>query len=271
MHNKTLAIRDAKMNVIDLGEGSPVLLVHGFPLSQNMWEFQILEFAKTHRVICPDLAGFGLSQCDKPRTDLRSHSRDLSDTLDALNIQEPVVFCGLSMGGYIGWEFWKQYPEKTSGMIACNTRAANDSPEVARGRRIAAKSIFKTGTQVLAQQMAPRLLYNAPQERQQQIQSGVEKIIESTLPDSIAAGQLAMSNRPDATPWLPTIDCPALFIGGEYDEITTTREMTSNAALLPNAQFIEIEKAGHLTPLEQPESFNHHVLEFLNSNRLGQP
>ena len=79
-----------------------------------------------------------------------------------------------------------------------------------------------------------------------------------------------MSNRPDATSWLPTIDCPALFIGGEYDEITTTREMTSNAALLPHAQFIEIKKAGHLTPLEQPESFNHHVLEFLNANRFCQ-
>lgn len=266
MLKKTLAINDAQINVVDLGKGPPVLLVHGFPLDLNMWKSQIVEFSKTHRVICPDLAGFGLSQCREPRMQLRSHAQDLSDLLAALDVHERVVYCGLSMGGYIGWEFWKQNPEKVSGMIACNTRAANDSLEVARGRRIAAKSIYQTGTLFLAQQMASRLLYSDPREPKNTIQSDVEKTIESTSPDSIAAGQIAMSNRADAAPWLPMINCPALFIGGEHDEITTTREMSSDAALLPNAQFVEIKNAGHLTPLEQSESFNHHVLEFLNSN-----
>ncbi|MDA7870788.1 alpha/beta hydrolase [bacterium] len=267
MIKKTLSVRDALLHVVDEGQGPPLLLIHGFPLNQRMWEFQILEFAKTHRVICPDLAGFGLSQCGEPRLDLRSHAEDISDILDALNVRERVVFCGLSMGGYIGWEFWKKYPEKISKIIACNTRAASDSLEVARGRRIAAKSIFKTGTQILAKQMAPRLLYSNPQERIKTIQLSVEQMIESTSPDSIAAGQLAMSNRSDATAWLPMIDCPTLFVGGQYDEITTTQEMSSNAALICNAQFVEIKTAGHLTPLEQPDSFNHQVLEFLNSNR----
>lgn len=270
MLKKKLVIRDSQINVVDMGQGPPVLLIHGFPLNQKMWESQILEFSKTHRVICPDLAGFGLSQCSQPRLHLRNHAHDLSDMLDALNVHESVIFCGLSMGGYIGWEFWKQYPEKISGMVACNTRAANDSLEVARGRKIAAKSIFKTGTQLLAQQMAPRLLCSGSQEQTSHIQSTVKMMIEQTSPESIAAGQIAMSDRSDATPWLPMIDCPALFVGGEYDEITTTQEMSSNAELLPNAQFIEIKKAGHLTPLEQPDSFNHQVLEFLNSSQFCQ-
>lgn len=264
MLKKILCIRDAQLHVVDHGQGPPLLLIHGFPLNQNMWEFQIVEFAKTHRVICPDLAGFGLSQCYEPRVNLRSHADDLADILDVLNVGERVNFCGLSMGGYIGWEFWKKYPEKISRIIACNTRAANDNPEVARGRKIAAKSIFKTGTQILAQQMAPRLLYHNPQLGSNTIQTSVEKMIESTSPDSIAAGQLAMSNRPDATSWLPLIDCPTLFIGGQYDEITTTQEMSRNAALICNAQFVEIKKAGHLTPLEQPGVFNHQVLKFLD-------
>lgn len=264
MLKKTLPIRDAQLHVVDHGQGPPLLLIHGFPLNQSMWKFQILEFAKTHRVLCPDLAGFGLSQCSEPRVNLQSHADDLADLLDGLNVQERVNFCGLSMGGYIGWEFWKKYPEKISRIIACNTRAANDTPEVARGRKIAAKSIFKTGTQTLAQQMAPRLLYHNPQLGSNTIQTTVEKMIESTSPDSIAAGQLAMSNRPDATSWLPMIDCPTLFIGGQYDEITTTQEMSSNAALIGNARFVEIEKAGHLTPLEQPRAFNHQVLNFLD-------
>ena len=270
MLKKKLAVRDSQINVVDMGQGPPVLLIHGFPLNQTMWNSQILEFSKSHRVICPDLAGFGLSQCSQPRLHLRDHARDLSEMLDVLNVLESVIFCGLSMGGYIGWEFWKQYPEKISGVVACNTRAANDTPEVARGRKIAAKSIFKTGTQLLARQMAPRLLSSGSQEQTSSLQPTVEKMIEQASPDSIAAGQIATSTRADATSWLPMIDCPALFVGGEYDEITTTREMSSNAALLPNAQFIEIKKAGHLTPLEQPESFNDQVLGFLNSSQFCQ-
>lgn len=271
MFKKTLSIGDSQFHVIDHGQGPPLLLVHGFPLNQSMWKFQISKFAKTHRVICPDLAGFGLSQCDQPRATLQNHAEDLSHLLDALNVQERVIFCGLSMGGYIGWEFWKHYPEKISGIVACNTRAANDSPEVARARLISAKSIFKTGTQVLAQQMAPRLIYGKPQELKTSIQSALEQMIESASPESVAAGQVAMSTRHDATSWLPMIDCPTLFVGGQYDQITTAQEMSNNAELIPNAQFVEIQGAGHLTPLEQPESFNTRVLEFFNSTHFRRP
>ena len=133
------------------------LFVHGFPLDHSMWRFQFDEFAKRNRVICPDLAGFGASPASQTPTSMKSFAQDLVALLDVLNVSQPVVYCGLSMGGYIGWQFWKHHRDRLSHLVACDTRAANDAPEVARARKIAAQTVRKTGSQPVADAMVERL------------------------------------------------------------------------------------------------------------------
>ena len=71
---------------------------------------------------------------------------DLAALLDGLAIREPVVLCGLSMGGYVALQFWKKYADRLRGLILCNTRANADSPETAANRLAVADRLTHEGT-----------------------------------------------------------------------------------------------------------------------------
>jgi pimeloyl-ACP methyl ester carboxylesterase len=256
-------VRGKNTNLIDVGSGPTVLLVHGFPLDHSMWKYQFEPLAKKFRVVCPDLPGFGASESGSPPISMRGWADDLSDLLDVLEI-ETVTFCGLSMGGYIGWQFWKHHRDRLSGLIACDTRAAADSETVARGRRVSAKAVLAHGTKSLAEAM-PSKLFSAQslQQRENDVQM-IRTVIARTDREIVAGAQLAMGQRADATEWLDEIEIPTLFIVGEHDGITPPDEMQENANRVIGSQFMQIPDAGHLPPLENSDVFNLAVMKFLN-------
>lgn len=264
MNTQRVTIGESTFNVAVEGSGQPILFVHGFPLDHSMWRFQFDEFSKRNQVICPDLPGFGQSPRGGVPLSMQSIADDLSKLLDALAIDEPVVFCGLSMGGYVGWQFWKHHRQRLSHLVACNTRAANDAPEVARARRIAAQSVRQTGSQTVADTMIEKLFYQFDDPANKQIVDSVYEVIMNTDAESIANGQLAMAARSDATHGLAAIDVPTLFVVGEHDVITPPEEMRQNSDLAPCSKLMTIKKAGHMSPLEQPIEFNRGLREFLD-------
>ena len=70
---------------------------------------------------------------------------DLAALLDALGIGEPVVLCGLSMGGYIAFQFWRRHAARLRALILCDTRAAADGPEAAAARHVMAERVLREG------------------------------------------------------------------------------------------------------------------------------
>lgn len=270
---KTLELNGRRVKFIDQGNGEPLLLVHGFPLDHSMWLQQIDFFQTKYRVICPDLPGFGASESTQEAAaegNDRSFSMEgladwLVDLLDAIDCQQPVNFCGLSMGGYIGWQFCRRHASRVKSMIAANTRAAADDELVRRARHMAAAQVRVSGAGPVADAMVQKLFYLPDEQKALDVDyiAQVHQTIRTTAPSSIAAGQIGMSQRIDATAWLGEIEVPMLFVGGEFDEITTPVEMRSNADAVSNAQFEIIPAASHLTPLEQPAAFNAVVDRFL--------
>ena len=113
------------------GQGTPLILLHAFPLSSAMWETQIETFSKTHRVIAPDARGFGGSDGfrENETPSILQRACDLNALLDALKIEEKIILCGLSMGGYIALAFAREYSQRLRGLILCDTRAEADTPE----------------------------------------------------------------------------------------------------------------------------------------------
>ena len=120
------------MCYIERGEGIPLLLVHGFPLDHSMWTAQIDRFCTHCRVIAPDLPGFGRSPAVGDKVGMAQFADELTELLDVLEIAEPVVFCGLSMGGYIAFQFWRRHRSRLRGLVLCDSRATADSPEAAQ-------------------------------------------------------------------------------------------------------------------------------------------
>src|SRR5262245_18259333 len=125
-------VDSATLEVTEAGSGPVLLLVHGFPLDHQMWRRQIDTFAMTHRVVAPDLRGFGLSTVTPGIVTMDRYADDLALLLDAMEIREPITFCGLSMGGYIAWQFVERHRARLAKLILCDTKAAPDTPEAAK-------------------------------------------------------------------------------------------------------------------------------------------
>jgi len=245
------------------GEGPPLLLVHGFPLDSSMWNGQFEPLSRASTVIAADLPGFGRSGLGNGAGSIDSYADRLAELLTGPGISSPVVFCGHSMGGYVGWSFLRRHRERVGGMILCHTRSKADSATIARGRRLAAQRVTESGTQALVDDMLLKLVSKATQIGNPEVAIRLQAIMLAAGRDSVSAALVAMAERKDSTSLLAEIDFPVLVVAGEDDPITPAEEMQELANGIRGSTFRLIAGTGHISPMEQPDRFNHLVAEFL--------
>jgi 3-oxoadipate enol-lactonase len=253
---------------VERGSGPTLLLVHGFPLDNTMWAQQIDVLAASCRVIAPDLRGFGRTggKVDDKVT-MEQFADDLASLLDALGVGEPVVFCGLSMGGYIAFQFWRRHTERLRGLILCDTRAVSDTPEAADGRIVMADRVLRNGPGPLVEAMLPRLFSEGTRRGRPELIDRVRQTMMATDRRAIAAALRGMAERPDMTAALGQIRCPTLVVVGAEDATSTPAEMQGLARSIPGATFVEVRGAGHLSPAEDPAAVNAAMHGFLANLR----
>lgn len=260
---RMIDVSGVRFRVADVGTGPAILFAHGFPLDHTMWAAQIDEFSKTHRVIAPDLRGFGGTDGTLYSVSMEQFADDLIGVLEALEVDQPVTFCGLSMGGYIGWQFAFRHPEWLGRLILCDTRSAADSAEAAANRLKMADIVMKEGPEPVVWAMMPKLFAPFTAQRQPALIALVRQTVMATSPTAIAAAHRGMAVRPDVTAMLSEIRVPTLVIVGEYDAISPPAEMKAFAAEIPDSRFVTIPDAGHMAPMENPVAVNAAIAEFL--------
>lgn len=244
-----------------VGEGEPVLFIHGFPLSGEMWRGASEALSDRWRCIVPDLRGHGRSGASAGATMAR-YADDLAALLDMLKELRPVVVVGLSMGGYIAFEFYRRHRVRVRAMVLCDTRAEADAPDGAAKREAMAQDVLKNGSRAAADAMIDKLFATgtSPQLRQHWLDA-----MSRNPPVGVAAAARALATRPDSTPTLATIDCPTLLVVGREDAITPLAAMEAMASAIEGARPEIIEGAGHMPPVEQPGEFNRILRGFLES------
>jgi pimeloyl-ACP methyl ester carboxylesterase len=258
----TVKVHDGELAYTDQGSGRPLLLVHGFPLDGTMWSGQTAPLAERFRVLVPDLRGFGNSSVLPGLVTMQRMADDLAEMLAALEVSQPVIFCGLSMGGYVAWQFALRHRQHLSRLILCDTRAAADSDETAANRIGLAQRVLKEGPSFVAEAMLPKLFAKTTIETGSPVVEATRQVILRTDPKGISAAARGMAQRRNVTELLPQIDLPTLLICGEHDAITPPDEMKSVAEKLPQATYVQIAGAGHMAPLEKPTEVNQAILEF---------
>jgi pimeloyl-ACP methyl ester carboxylesterase len=264
---KSIQVAGVRLEVFDEGTGpTTILFAHGFPLSHAMWLGQLKPLAAKYRVIAPDLRGFGASEVVPGKSTMRRFADDCAAVLDELGVREPVVFCGLSMGGYVGWQFAKHHADKLRALILCDTKAAADTAEAGETRRKMAEHVLKFGTGAVAEAMPAKLFAKATFKDRPEIVAEIRRTIEQTSPQGLAAAQLGMAEREDVRGELSTITGgrPTLVVCGREDAISPVDEMQAIADGIPGAKFHVVEAAGHMSPLEEPGEFNRVVTEFVD-------
>lgn len=254
-------VNGATLRADVLGEGIPLVLVHGFPFDHRMW-LPLYETAmrdpcgNPFQWILPDLRGMGTSEIQPGAevSTMADFADDIAAILDQLSVDK-CIFGGLSMGGYVGWEFWARHANRMKALIVSDTNANADTPDGAKKRWETAERVLREGTGFLADSMAGNLL--APENNRSDSPAfGIyNSMVRENNPVGVACAARGMTQRRAFSDSLGEVAVPSLVVGGLYDKLSTPEYLTALAEALPQAIFTVIPQSGHLAPLENPEDY----------------
>lgn len=259
---KTFKINDVELAYRDVGSGQPVVFLHAFPLNQTMWDEQVAAFSSSHRIITFDWRGFGASGLGSENSSLSVFADDLAGLLDQLQIKSATI-CGLSMGGYAAFAFYRKYADRVDALILCDTRATADTEEGKQARHEMAELVRNRGGSAMVETMIPRLLGETTLQTKPQIIERVKQMIEAAQPEGIARALIGMAQRNDSTDLLAKITCPTLIVVGNQDKLTPPSDAEKMNLAIASSRLKIINNAGHLPNLESTAVFNQTVGDFL--------
>ena len=250
------------ISTTDQGGGTPIIWIHGFPLSARVFHEQLDIMGARH--LMPDLSGFGRAPEPEGEMTMARYADEVLAALDERGIQR-AVFAGLSMGGYILLALARRAPERFAGAIFIDTRETADTAEAKKGRYETMKKVKEKGVDVVVDAMLPKMLTSSASPA---LVEEVREIMASSSPAGVMAALKAMAERPDSSDTLPRLDIPVLIIVGAEDAITPPADAERMAKILPDATVVIIPNAAHLSNLERPAEFNAAVQDFLRRNQL---
>ncbi len=261
-----ILLNDLTFSVNTRGNGIPLLLIHGYPLNNRIWEAQIDDLDEIAHTIAFDLRGHGDSDGTQGPYSMDMHAADCRDVLDALGVDQPAILCGLSMGGYIAFSFFRNYPERVAGLILAATRAGADTPEGKASRDKAIELAKKDGPGSVAETMLAKMLSPRSYNRRQELVQQVWEIMGSTSLDGIIGDLEGMKDRPSSVPTLGQIDRPTLILHGSDDQLIPSTEAIAMRAAIQGSILRVLLDAGHLLNMEQPELFNRAIRTFIQES-----
>lgn len=255
------------ISVTAAGTGPTIMLLHGFPLDHRMWLSQLATLSKTHHVIAPDFRGFGGSSLSESSYSLSDLADDVELVRQHLAPERPISLIGLSMGGYVAFEYWQRHGQHLSSLVLVSTKPTADSEAARESRYAMAAQAEKLGTWPAVAGMLEKLLSPELLAQGDEIVRATQQMMRDGRPEAIAAAQQAMAIRQDFTRHLPEIAIPTLILTGQHDKIAPPDETARWSAKIPNSHFDCLTGVAHLSPLETPVEFNQRVLSFLPSSQ----
>jgi pimeloyl-ACP methyl ester carboxylesterase len=274
-HQRWVTVEDRPVNVVELGEGPPIVFVHGLSGCWQNWLEQLPVFAASHRVVALDLPGFGHSPMPREKITISFYGRVLDQVMDTLAIDAAAVV-GNSMGGFCSAELAIAFPQRVERLLLA-APAGISSFGNKEGQRLAllvrwAGLALKMGvgwTAAHADAVASRPVLRA------RVLEGVARY-PGRLPAALVAEQLRGAGKPgfpealranldyDFRDRVPEIACPTLVVWGDRDRVITVRDADVYTELIANARKVILPDTGHVPMLERPARFNGLLEEFLS-------
>jgi len=248
-------------------ESKSIVFVHGFPFDQRMWQAQVEELSKEKFCVTYDIRGLGESPVGDGQFTMEIFVDDLESIINEMKLDKPIL-CGLSMGGYISLRAIEKMQEKFSALILCDTKSETDDNEGKLKRAAAIKQInsgnFDGFIESFVRNCFGEKFVN---ENNAEYRMVVERSKKNN-PVGVKGCLLAMAGRTDTTRILPKIKLPTLIICGSEDKLTPPSVMKPMTEQIPNSEFILVESAGHMTPIEYPKVISRAIKDFLKKNGI---
>lgn len=228
------------------GRGTPMVLLHGFPLDHHLWDDIAPLLEDNFDLILPDLRGFGESTTVDLFYAMEDFASDVAGLLDYLGIPKATIV-GHSMGGYIALAFARLYPERVSGLGLVASQAAADAPERREGRYKSAAEVADKGIASVVELMTTKFTSDP------RLQEAARQSMERQPPAAYIGALKAMAERVDSTPLLSSIQYPVVIVHGDADALVPIDRAREVKAAVPHAHLVEISGAGHMPMMEAKE------------------
>jgi len=247
----------------EYGQGFPVVFLHGFGESKELWQSFQSSLSAKYRTIAPDLPGFGESPLPSGEFSLNDVAVALNEWLESINVDECAMI-GHSMGGYITLAFAKKYPHKIKGLGLFHSSVFEDSPEKKENRDKVIQFIKKNGVRPYMENFVPHLFYSENQPRLMDVIRRQVEIGCSTSEETLTAYLSAMKNREDSAAFMKEFDKPALMIIGRNDTSVPYETSMKQAALLKHPHMHLLEETGHMGMFEREKETLIYVEKFVD-------
>jgi 3-oxoadipate enol-lactonase len=246
------------------GTGTPLILIHAFPLNSEMWKPQIDFLKSKFRIITYDIRGLGKSKSVNNQFTMEKYANDLISIVEYFKLDK-VFACGLSMGGYILLRSYIKSPRIFRGLILADTRAEKDDDTALINRSNIIENIKNGKREEFISSFLPKLI--SKNNYKEELKYFLESMIKENSDEGICGAQLAIATRINSAEYLNTFNVPVLIIVGEDDELTPVSCSKKMIELFPNSNLKIIKNSGHMSNLENTEAFNNYLIEFIDSNK----
>jgi len=243
------------------GQGTPMLLIHGFPLSGQLYQSQLTGLSSSFQVITPDLRGFGKSLTPDENGSIETYAHDMLALLDQLGIQTAIIG-GHSMGGQVTLEMYKEQPQRFAGMLLIDTDPMAAS-FVEKGQWEGYRQQgANAGVSSIVPIIEPQLLTGATRAVESAKSTTMMNILAEASVNGVLGGGQALATRPDYTSLLGSIAVPTLVLIGLEDPVYAFPISQMTQAAIPNAQLAVILGASHASIFERPNLANKAILNW---------
>jgi pimeloyl-ACP methyl ester carboxylesterase len=276
-HQRWVILDGQPINVIELGEGPPLVFLHGLIGRWTHWVEQLTAFAPSHRVIAVDLPGFGDSPLPaQGGISVPIYARTIERLMEALEISA-AAFVGHSMGGFTSVELAINFPERVERLVLISPAGLStyNNPRnlllVAQMRRFRQivdpyHARVAAHAELLARRPRLRLLdpttHIVARHSDRLPAPFVAEFVRGLGAPGYIEGMEAIFNY-DYRDRLGEIACPTLIVWGERDAVVTAKDADLYERLIPNSRKVIFRDTGHMAMIERPMGFNALLEEFL--------
>lgn len=240
--------------------GVPLLLCHSIGTTLDVWASQVDRFARTFRTVRYDARGHGGSSAPPGEYTIGDLGRDAITVLEAVDAG-PAHIVGISMGGLTAMWLAVHAPDRVRSLVLANT-AARLGTRARWTERIA--TVHADGMAAIAEMAVPVWFSPPFREAHSGTVDAVRRMVASCSPEGYA-GCCSVLREADLREDIGRIGVPTLIIAGAADEATPPADADEMCARIPRATIVTLD-AAHLSNVEQPDRFTHHVEAFLSSS-----
>jgi pimeloyl-ACP methyl ester carboxylesterase len=255
---KQIQFKNTSISYSDTGQGTTIVLLHGFLENQHMWDNYVVAFAKRNRVITIDLLGHGKTECLGYVHSMEDNADAVHAVLAELRIRKAILV-GHSMGGYVALAFAELYPKNVKGLVLLNSTTKADSDERKINRDRAIKAVKQSYIGFVSLAVTNLFSENNRERLTEEIENTKKEALKTPL-QAIVASLEGMKIRADREVLLHLTPYPKMLILGKKDPILDYEE-TRTQITNTDVEFVNFPD-GHMSYIENQEELTKILLQF---------